>query len=645
MYAQTLRFRQTVVGSHLAVARATLLTTLQFGTAPVGMDLPLLAGNVRMSASADVKATATITVPGDYWSVVAPYGAEVFIQRGVSFGDGTQELIPLGYYRIEKRTQDKRPYGPVVLDLNDRTAQLQQDRTIYPWQVPAATTHRQVVAALVNGVESGVGTYGMYGPAAPDVPIDWARAGYDPDATTLGNDVVVDDSAYDFLAKLVGAKGATLRFDEAGSLTVLATEPDPAALAVYTIYEGVNGTLVTASRSDSRTDVYNMVRATGSDPAHQTGYRLAYITEPTNPLRWNGPFGPAVRYFASPLLTTADEADEAAETVLAKSTGLPTESSMFTVPNPSLRPLDKINSLIAGVAETNIIDEVTIPLLPADSAPLTITCRTTNPVGQIEVATPTEPTIPDPEDPSGGGTTDPGSGGGTPGGPADPADGTQIAVIANWGAVIDGDECNGSGKPGGEKWGLYDGTGHDGNGRRVSSAWNYHDGILTCHGDGNGNTGGAAFHRGDYGYRVECRARVYFTANDGGDRYHPVLILWPDSDDWPAGAEYDYFECDEGDSNPVGGFMHLPNHTPYRQDHFSIPADITQWNNYACEWNPAAQTLKQWTNGVLCYNGSGRVAQAPGPMHPTMQLDNFGGDPRSANFDLAWMRIYRKPNA
>jgi hypothetical protein len=644
VYTQTLRFRQTVVGSHLATSRATLLSTLQFGASPTGEMLPLLAGNVRMSASTDVKATATITVPGDYWDLVAPYGAEVFLERGVGFGDGTSELIPLGYYRIDKRAQESRPFGPIVLDLSDRIAQMQQCRAVYPWQVPAATTHRQVVAALINGAADGVGTYGMYGPDAPDIPVDWSLAGYDPDATTVGNDVAFDDSAYDFLAKLVGAKGATLRFNEDGGLAVVALEPAADALAVYTIYEGVNGTLVKASRSDDRTGVYNMVRAEGSDPAFPTGYRLARITEATNRLRWNGPFGPAVRYYASPVLKTADAATEAAETTLAKSTGLPTESSLFTVPNPALRPLDKVNSVVGGVQESHIIDEVTIPLLPADSSPLAIKCRTTNPVGQIETEIPTEPEIPDPEDPSGGGTTDPGGGGTDPGGPADPADGTQIAVLANWGAVIDGDECNGTGRPSADKWGLYDGAGHDGNGRRVASAWNYHDGILTCHGDGNGNTGGAAFHRGSMGYRIEVRARVYNTANDGGDRYHPVLILWPDSDQWPQGAEYDYFECDEGDSSS-GGFMHLPNHQPYRQDAFDIPVDITQWHNYACEWNPSAQTLKQWTDGTIRYNGSGRVAQAPGPMHPTIQLDNFGGDPRSANFDIAWVRIYAKPNA
>jgi hypothetical protein len=643
----SLRFRQTVVGSHSAVTRCRLLSTIQFGADPVGVDLPLLAGNVRLSASADLKATGTITVPGDYWDLVEPYGVEVFVERGVSFGDGTRELVPLGYMRIDKAAQQSRPYGPVVLDLSDRTVQMQQTRVIYPWQIPAATTHRAVVDALINGVESGVGTYGMYGPQGPTIPVDWTQAGYDPDTTLVGNDISVDDSIYDFLAKLIGAQGAMMRFADTGELTIVATEPAADALAVYTIFQGVNGTLVNASRSVSRTGVYNMVRATGSDPAYQTGYRLAYITEATNRLRWNGPFGPAVKYYASPVLKTSDAADAAAETVLAKSTGLPTETSLFTVPNPALRPLDKINAVVAGVQETHIIDEITVPLLPSDSSPLSISTRTTNPVGQVEVAQPTEPDLPDPEDPSGGGTTDPGGGGTDPGDPVDPNDGTQVAVARGW-VRVGGDEYNYTGAPDPAKHGLYDGAGHGGNGRRTPAAWSVHDGMLTCHGDGNGNSGGLAFRNPagvGYGYRIEVRARVYNTATDGGDRYHPVLILWPDSDQWPAGAEYDYFECDEGDASS-GGFMHLPNHTPYRQDHFTIsPIDIKVWHNYACEWNPAAQTLTQWTDGVQRYAGTGRVAQAPGPMHPTIQLDNFGGDPRSANFDIAWVRIYQRPNA
>jgi hypothetical protein len=381
-----------------------------------------------------------------------------------------------------------------------------------------------------------------------------------------------------------------------------------------------------------------MVRATGSDPGYQTGYRLSYISDETHRLRWYGPFGPAVRYYASPLLRTSDDAQAAAETILARSTGLPTERSLWTVPDPSLQVFDKINSIARdGEVASHIIDGIDVPLVGGGE--LQIRTRTTNLVAEVSTDPDPEPT-PDPEDPGG---EDPGSGdpGGGPGGTPDPADGTQAAVLGGWGSVIDGDEFSGNAIDT-SKWGLYDGPGHVGNGIRSPGAFSVQNGVGIIHGE-NKVSGGAAFRFGSYGYRVECRARVYNTGG-GTDRYHPVLILWPDNDQWPAGAEYDFMECDEG-TGEFNLFMHLPNHEPYRQDHYGEALDIQNWHNYAVEWNPAAQTLRAYIDGRRVYDGSGRVAQAPGPMHLTWQLDDFGGNPRPCNFELAWVRIYQKPNA
>lgn len=637
MQATTTRFRETIIGSHRAVVRLTLLTTIQFGANPTGGTVvSLIDGDVRMNAVADIKATLSCTIPGDYWDAVAPFGVELFAQRGVFYGDGTSEVVPLGFYRVDQASQDDVPYGPIRVDASDRTAQLIQTRVIYPYQVAASTTHRAIVDYLVNGIDSGAGTYGMYGPDGPTVPIVWTDAGYDPDTTTVGADVVVDDSAYDFLAKLVDSKGAVLRFLPTGELAVQARDPDPDEPAVHTIRGGSTGTLVRASRSVKRDGVFNIVRAVGSDPAHQTGHRLAYIVDPLNKLRWNGPFGPAVRYLASPLLTDSDAADAAAETMLARSTGLPNELSLFTVPDPALQPLDKINALVGGVLGTHIIDEVTVPLV--GSAPLTIKTRTTNPVGQIETTPPLDP-FPEPEDPD----TDPGGGGG---GPTDPADGTQAAVLRGWGTPIVRDEFNSGSVPDPALWGLYNGPGHSGNGLRRPSAFSVHAGMMTITGNNvsGGTTGGAAFEHSGYGYRVEVRCRTYSTGT-GGNAYHPVLILWPDSNDWPAGAEYDFFETD-CDSGEFGLFMHLPNHQPYRQDHVSFDLDIENWHNYACEWDPRAKILRAFVDGEMVYEGLGRVAQAPGPMHLTVQLDNFdGNNMRPAKMDIAWVRAYQKPNA
>ena len=629
MWPVSARFAEAVAGTHRSIARVQLIVPAvgspvpQFGAAPTGgVELPLLDGDVTLSATADVKGSASLTVPGDYWDVLQPYGAELFLERGVDFGDGTQELVPLGYFRISQLSQDSSPYGPVQVQADDRTAQLAQTRVVYPWQVPVGTTHRALFSALVNGSTTGTPTYGMY--AGKTVTILWDRAGYDPDTAKLDSGPVVDDSVYDFLAKLIAEKGAVIRFRETGEMSIERRDPDITTDPDFVLREGKTGTLIQASRSVNRDGVFNIVRAVGSDPQVQTGYRLAYITDPNSPIRWDGPFGPSVRYYASPVLQTSDQADQAAETILARATGLPTELSLWAVPDPSIRPLDVCTAVVGTLAPANhVVDEVAIPL--AGGEPVQVRTRTLNTI-------PLNPTDP----------------GGDPGGPTtgggDPSDGTQAALVRGWGSVIAGDECVGTGRPPSSKWGLYDGAGHDGNGRRVPSAWNYHDGILTIHGDQGGNTGGAAFRYSNYGYRVEVRARAYATGGGSGSQYHFVLILWPDSDQWPAGAEYDFWEGNVGDAD-ADAFLHLPNHQPYRQDQATIHANPSEWHNYAIEWNPAAQTLKCFVDGVQFYNGSGRVAQAPGPMHLTAQLDNFGGSShREANMDIAWVRIYNRPN-
>jgi len=636
------RFLETVRGSHRSVARVTLVDGVQYGPEPTGLPVPLLAGSVRLSASSDVKAQLRLQVPGDWWDDVQPLGAEVFVERGVAFGDGQEEYLPLGYYPLGDPDQPSAPYGPITLSCDDRMGRLiKVCRVVIPWQIPAGTTHRAVLERLVNGDLSGVGTYGMYRlQGGAPVPIVWDDAGYDPDAATVTTLPLVDDSAYEYLAKLVGTRGAVLRFRPTGELEVVVDSPPIDSTPVYRLSTGPGSgaTLKRWSRRTTDDGVFNAVRAVGSDPAHQTGYRIARITEPASRLRYDGPMGPRVRYYASPLLTTDAMADQAAATLLARSTGLPTETQLWTVPMPAHQPLDVVAAPSGQGVGTFVLSEVEVPLVGGGETVLRT--RTLNPVAEVETPDTPEPTPP--PDPGPGTTPDPGPGPGPGGG--DPSDGTQAAVLLGWGPVIDGDEFVGT-TINTTRWGLYNGPGHTGNGTRRPGAFSQHDGMLTITGDANDQSGGATFRRGSNGYRLECRVRAYPDGPRGNrpDEYHPVLILWPDSNEWPEGAEYDFLEFDIGD-NKGAGFMHLPNHQPYRQDHFTFNVDPTQWFNMACEWNRSKRTLKAWCNGVQVYSGSGRVAEAPGPMHPTFQLDHFGGRPRRAKFDMMFIRVYGVPS-
>jgi hypothetical protein len=227
--------------------------------------------------------------------------------------------------------------------------------------------------------------------------------------------------------------------------------------------------------------------------------------------------------------------------------------------------------------------------------------------------------------------------------PTDPPpvgdDGVQAAVVNKWGAVIDGDEFEYSGAPKSSLWGVYNGPGHNNNGRRVPSAFTVANGVLTCHGDTAGNSGGMAFARGRRYTRIEVRARVYATGDGSGSQYHAVLLLWPDAENWPRGGEYDYFETNVGDSG-TQAFMHKPGNDGNAQSSASLAVDITQWHNYAFEWLPGGR-VTGWCDGKQWFSFAGSQYEAPGSMHPTIQLDNFGGSPhKGANFDVKWVRIY-----
>ncbi len=231
-------------------------------------------------------------------------------------------------------------------------------------------------------------------------------------------------------------------------------------------------------------------------------------------------------------------------------------------------------------------------------------------------------------------TTDPTA---TPTTPA--TDGTQAAVLNRWGAVVAGDEFNYVGVPNQAKWKVYNSPGHGGNGLRKPSQVAVNGVRLRISGTAAGTTGGmsAKFDRRKYG-RWETRMKV--SARD--PEYHPVLILWPDSGNWPCDGEIDYAE---GTGNPqVMNFFHHYS-CDNRQTHAGKTLDATQWHNYAVEWTDKA--IVGYLDGVEWFRDSNPSHQPPGPMHQTIQLDWFpdGTTTTPTTMDVDWVRVYNVSSA
>ena len=239
--------------------------------------------------------------------------------------------------------------------------------------------------------------------------------------------------------------------------------------------------------------------------------------------------------------------------------------------------------------------------------------------------------------------------------PGDPPDNTLAAVRFNWGTPHPlSDEFNYKGPPNSTKWKLpgSDWAGHNGNGRRRPERQTV-DGKLIMTGLANGDSGWMQ-HKLEWEYgRIEVRMRSFAGApsagepdsSSNGNDYHPVLLIWPESNSRKEDGEYDFCENGEPGGNGAQAFMHYPGDGD-EQEHFEKSGvDRSQWHNWAFERTP--DHLKGFLDGVEWFSVSGgaggdkRNIQAMGLGHFNPQLDNFDGtDQTPATMEIQFVRFY-----
>lgn len=352
-------FQETVRGSHVITARARIVETFQTGTAPTGTLVPILGGDVILDGSADVRGTLELVTDGaGMWpskptSLVAPFGNDVFVERGIAYGNGTTEWVSLGYFRIYTPEQESAPDGPIRIAARDRMSGIVDARLLNTVQFTAGLTLGQIVDQLVTEVY-------------PAAVIEWDDA---TDEQALTRPMVAEEDRWRFLQDLVTARGKIWYFDYRGIL-VIKDPPDPQT-PVLEVAQGEGGVLVSMSRNLSRDGVYNAVVAYGEAGDDRPPARaVAYDDDPDSLTYYFGRFGPVPRYFASPFLTTNNQALSAATAILTQSLGLPYNVDFTAVPNPALEPFDPVaisyptrSRSQSSRTELHIIERMTVPLL------------------------------------------------------------------------------------------------------------------------------------------------------------------------------------------------------------------------------------------------------------------------------------------
>lgn len=224
------------------------------------------------------------------------------------------------------------------------------------------------------------------------------------------------------------------------------------------------------------------------------------------------------------------------------------------------------------------------------------------------------------------------SGDGTTAGGADvTTQGTTAAAKLGWGQpVLADDFTNGT-----AGWNIYDGPGHDGNGRRTPDAVSVQDGVLTITGDSGGSTAGMAWTEGSQQYG-RWEGRVKAPASDPS--YNALLLLWPTAENFPVGGEIDFMEMMDPSRQSTDIFVHYG--ADNSQIDGSVDIDGTEWHNWAVEWTP--DRITAYVDGEQWFETDDPKVQPPGPMHLCIQLDWFpqGGSVQESTMQVDWVRQY-----
>lgn len=341
------RFAATIGESHKVAVDAKVIT-------PTGLTpIDVLDGSVTLSATAESRGSCDLTVPLDLapenpTDLLAPYGNEVVLGRGIDYGDGTTEICPLGTYRID--SVDVTGDG-VSLTGIDRSIKVIDAVFEAPYTQTGGVNIVTAIAFLI-----------AFGDAS--VTMRFATTSL----TTSSDPLLFADTGtdrWDFCLGLAEAIGCNLYFDRDG---VCVLEPSPTGLspAILTIAEGRGGVLLDASRNWGREDAVNRVLVTGESNS-ETGdvpTGEARDTNPLSPTYYGGPFGKVTFPYSSSYVTTDAQAAHVAAVMLAQKLGTTQSVSFGSLVDPRLDPFDVVNVVreSIGVNESHVIDSVTIPL-------------------------------------------------------------------------------------------------------------------------------------------------------------------------------------------------------------------------------------------------------------------------------------------
>jgi hypothetical protein len=290
----------------------------------------------------DPDGTLTPTTAKD---LLAPKGTEIRVHKGLLV-NGAVEWVPLGVFGISApEVSAHQPGTTIRVQAYDRVDAVRLRRFSSPWTVTAGTPTYKAISDIVT--------------SRLDVPVRITMTG----STTP--EVVFDELSdpWDAVSSIAEADGLVAFFDPLGTFVVApAAESDTG----ITYEPGPGSLLIKTQRTIKAESTYSGVIVKGEHP-DKTPVRVElWDVDPKSPTYSLGPFGKRPYGFSSPLITTDDMANAAAQTILNRVTGMRQDAVLNTVGHPG-HDVGDVVTVIDPASHTNgryVIYGGQIPLRP-----------------------------------------------------------------------------------------------------------------------------------------------------------------------------------------------------------------------------------------------------------------------------------------
>lgn len=322
--------------------------------------LEATSGEVSVDRTASIRRSCRVTCidPDGSWapkgpeSILTPFGTELRPYRGVKYTDGTEEIYPLGVFRLAKAdVTDKLGSVEIQLEAYDLSRTAQRDKFTSPYVIAAGTNVLQAIKDILART-------------FPDLDYDAITTAL---TTTAPKVYDIQDDPWEAAEDLAKSIGCEIYFDVIGRV-IIAPPADIDALPapVFDYIEGNKCTMTDLALSYSDEPGFNGVIVTGESHGDDLPpvRGEAWDTEPTSATYRYGPYGEVPMFHSDQVIKTQADADAVAAQMLQGMLGFASSLTIQAMVNPSLEAGDvvEVKRSRSNVDDLFALDAFNVPM-------------------------------------------------------------------------------------------------------------------------------------------------------------------------------------------------------------------------------------------------------------------------------------------